>query len=801
MLSNPHPFPEQTFSSGTSSNAMKIRSLYPLVLIAAIIACGHPDDAAKNTAATAQLTLQQRLDTCPTDTDRFMLLGENVERTMYDGNKDSSLYYLTLCRKEAEKTNNFNLLERAEDVRINVLMFVHDSLALDEAIALVRKRERLDRPRPLGVARELLGGYFLRTEMFTQADSLMRLAAESARIAKDTTRWTGAVLGRIMANNKLGLKDTARMLCRLALELADGSRDHDLPTSVRIELATVYNDVGRPDSSMLLLNEAFDRASARHDTLSMEQALANKSDFLAKQGFHDLAAEAQFECLALIDRFGPPDYLAPLNFELAANYAQIGRITEALERFRAAERYGRTFNMPALTSIAQAGWAATYARDKSAASAVRSALDSALLLLEGTGAVRELAQVQEHYGEVEAIAGRPDSADAHYDRAAQLYLAAQDVAGTASVQLAKGRLLANGKQPERAEHVVDQALMAARAADLRTLLATGLEQRSRLFELRGDIPSALRTLQEAHALRDSLRNDGKTRAIAEREAKYANTKRAFTDSVVHAGELRDRDLVAANARLGESDANFRTLVIGALAVLLLGTGFALYQFRQQKLLKEAAEQRLMASEARNMALRAQMQPHFINNTIGLVIARMRRKGDGGIDAAIELLAAFNTWIGRVLETSLLEKLPLRDEFDSLAAYLELQRMRLVDRLTYEVRIAESIKAETSMVPPLLLQPLIENAIKHGITPLQVPGRILLSADPAPKGLLLAVEDNGVGRATAAEQDRSDGRQRSVSMDNIREQLRIISERTGKPTDLRIIDLPQGTRVEVLLPIG
>ena len=194
-----------------------------------------------------------------------------------------------------------------------------------------------------------------------------------------------------------------------------------------------------------------------------------------------------------------------------------------------------------------------------------------------------------------------------------------------------------------------------------------------------------------------------------------------------------------------------------------------------------------------------MEPHFIRNTIALAIARLRKKSDSSVDDASELLASFSGWIDRVLVTSQHTMHALAEEVNVLTNYLDLQRLRMNGSFNYSVQVDASLDAATVPVPPMLLQPLLENAIEHGLEPQEGKGHIRLGAERKEGGLLLSVEDDGVGR-NHPKPERPRTRSASISTANIREQLAQLSERTGKPAEMRIIDLPKGTRVEVLLPI-
>ena len=157
-----------------------------------------------------------------------------------------------------------------------------------------------------------------------------------------------------------------------------------------------------------------------------------------------------------------------------------------------------------------------------------------------------------------------------------------------------------------------------------------------------------------------------------------------------------------------------------------------------------------------------MDEHFISNTLNAVNAHLYTDHP---DAASDLLARFAQWIRSMLESSQHPVVPLHDDLEALKTYLELQRLRL-----------------------------------NGVGPMERGGHIALSADMRGGSLVLSVEDNGVGRKAASDSTDRKRKKSSLSTRIIRDQLELLRERTGRAADLRPIDLPQGTRVEVLLPV-
>ncbi len=145
------------------------------------------------------------------------------------------------------------------------------------------------------------------------------------------------------------------------------------------------------------------------------------------------------------------------------------------------------------------------------------------------------------------------------------------------------------------------------------------------------------------------------------------------------------------------------------------------------------------SSARLMALQMQLNPHFLFNALNGIGTLMFRD----VDAADAMLVRLAELLRQALDRSGRPSVSLREELAFLDRYLTLEEMRFGDRLSVSREIAPGVFE--APVPNLILQPLVENAIKHGIEPLLVPGRITIRAwESAPGRLRLEVEDNGPG---------------------------------------------------------
>lgn len=173
-------------------------------------------------------------------------------------------------------------------------------------------------------------------------------------------------------------------------------------------------------------------------------------------------------------------------------------------------------------------------------------------------------------------------------------------------------------------------------------------------------------------------------------------------------------------------------------VLLAHQGWLFYQrYRERERQTAALSTELV--QARLNLLRVQLNPHFLFNTLNTISALMHED----VKKADKVLVRLGHLLRRTLDQAETQEVPLREELNFLDGYLEIERARFEERLTVEQEIEPGV--DQFLVPSLILQPLVENAVRHGIEPREEPGRILVSVRRADHDMLeLKVSDNGAG---------------------------------------------------------
>ncbi|MFN2546258.1 MAG: sensor histidine kinase [Myxococcales bacterium] len=207
------------------------------------------------------------------------------------------------------------------------------------------------------------------------------------------------------------------------------------------------------------------------------------------------------------------------------------------------------------------------------------------------------------------------------------------------------------------------------------------------------------------------------------------------------------------------------------------------RYRETEL--RSARLELGLSEARMHALRSELNPHFFFNALNAVSGLVRREEN---DAAVRMLARMAELLSATLDHDRGPEIPLREELALLDRYLDIERVRFGDRLKIDVDLDEG--AAGALVPTFMLQPLVENAIRHGIAKRSGRSQIEVSARREAAGLVLAVRDTGEG----VHPEPREG----VGLSNTRARL---GELYGKEASLVLENLPGGGAcVRVTLPL-
>jgi sensor histidine kinase YesM len=205
----------------------------------------------------------------------------------------------------------------------------------------------------------------------------------------------------------------------------------------------------------------------------------------------------------------------------------------------------------------------------------------------------------------------------------------------------------------------------------------------------------------------------------------------------------------------------------------------------EKLKVVSGEKQLVQAQMR--MLQAQIEPHFLFNTLANIQSLIGKSPE----RANLMMDNFIAYLRQTLSASRSQNGTVKQEIDLIRHYLELIKIRMAERLTYEIEISPALASYA--LPPMLLQPLVENAIKHALEPKEDGGQVIIRGESLPEAqqIRFTIADNGLGFGVNA-----DSAGTGVGLTNLRERLRVLYD--GAAT-LELIDANPGTKVVITLP--
>ncbi|MBC7933790.1 MAG: histidine kinase [Rhizobacter sp.] len=248
---------------------------------------------------------------------------------------------------------------------------------------------------------------------------------------------------------------------------------------------------------------------------------------------------------------------------------------------------------------------------------------------------------------------------------------------------------------------------------------------------------------------------------------------------------------------------FLFLVLAATAGIL----YAVYKNRIRSIRKESklhSDYAIKLNELENSALRTQMSPHFIFNSLNTINSFINRNDPA---KANQYISKFSKLIRLILDHSREKKITLAEELDVLELYVQLERIRFSDKFNYHIDIDHSIVTDTTEIPPLIIQPFVENAILHGLLPLPEGGDLKVGIEKELNHILFIIEDNGIGRQQA-KHNKPDTilHRKSHGIDITMKRIELFNKDHNFSSAVKIIDLKNpegtaaGTRVEIRMAL-
>lgn len=373
--------------------------------------------------------------------------------------------------------------------------------------------------------------------------------------------------------------------------------------------------------------------------------------------------------------------------------------------------------------------------------------------------------------------GHPDSAIRVQKKALENMQVQQNPALQISQIRELADLYARSRQGNEALRLLDSAYQLALRRRFTLEARNSLEQINTLLLARGDVNDALRRSRnflgqlDSLVLADSTLRDERLVAETEARIEQLELEKALKDQLLRKQERFNTSLLLAAA------------VLGILLLVLARAWFAIRRKNRKIALQ---------------SLRREMNPHFVFNSLNSVNQFIAQNDEL---AANKYLSAYSQLMRYTMENSNRDFVSLSSELEMLRKYLDLERLRFPDQFEYHINIDENIDPDAELVPNMLIQPNLENAIWHGLRYIEGQGLLELSVQRRAGRLLLRVEDNGIGlERSRALKTRNQSQYSSRGLSNTRERIQLLNELHGKNIQFTLTEKnapEQGVIVEIM----
>ena len=574
--------------------------------------------------------------------------------------------------------------------------------------------------------------------------------------------------------------DSALMLIR------DDENELALVTTLMNNKGVVYDMMGNFTDALSIYNEALEIRKKTKDDKGVAQNLHNIGALYYQKGDYNTAIDYLLQSLKIEEKIGNVNGVGETYVNIGTMYSEIEEYEQSMKYLTLAlsifTETGSKNIVPVLLNLG----IYHLLTDKN----IEQSEEYLSKALEKSHELHEqyfLPEIFYNLGEVYVLKKNYDEAEKYIQNTLDIvtetgnnYLLSQVHQLMGKIQIEKGNI-------ERAKNHFTKSLSIAEELGLKKQSAAAYQALAQVNSIKHNYKEAYNLVLKFADLKDSVFSEEKHKQIVEMQTKYDVEKKENRLVLLSKkNELQKLELKQS-----------RTIFLSILISLTLLSSLFILLIQRKKL---KANNQLLAIQQR--LLRSQMNPHFIFNSISSIQNYIMQ--NNSLEAS-SYLSRFANLMRNILHQSMVEFISLSREIDMLEDYLKLQKLRLDNQLSYSIIIDETIDPETTAIPPLLIQPFVENAIEHGILKKEsAEGRIVLRISLQEKELVFEIEDNGIGVKASANKKQTE--HHSLATEIIKQRLKLLRKLYRKIPDVKIVDLADntgwvvGTKVVINLPM-
>ena len=558
-------------------------------------------------------------------------------------------------------------------------------------------------------------------------------------------------------------------------------------------LALLYNKIGRYKEALEIYQESLEIFEKHNRPEKVQGVLNGMGITYFYLGDYLSAIEHYNKTLDIAISLQDVRFQAHVYNNLALIYKRLGRPQQALEQYKEAEKTAKELNDNILLTDVLGNMASVYTdigNNPKAKETNLTSLEVARTAGYKRGEASSLSNLAVSYFEDKDYIQSME----HFNQALDIYRDAPNLSILALIYNYQSRILTVASDADlgkigfdpktklnNAEELALKSLNISEETENPFRKEMALHNLSVIYQKQHRFQDALSAYQNHVALKDSLSGVEKKEEIVRLEMQHE----------------MERKEAEASAEIQRHKTSRNTIILISMLLATLGLSLFFFYKRWQDAIKQQQQLAFKATLAETdmKVLRLQMNPHFIFNSLNSISDYIRKNDTKSADY---YLTKFAKLIREILESAEASVIPLSEELNMLKLYMDLEAARLNDKFTYDVNVADDIDPEEVYVPPLILQPFVENSIWHGLAKKGGKGKITIEVNRENDMFNYVVEDDGVGRVI--NHNHKDGK-KSFGLKITKERIELLNKLQNLNASVNIIDLTQGTRVEVKLPLN
>ncbi len=605
----------------------------------------------------------------------------------------------------------------------------------------------------LATAYRNIGNYYNEKFQIDEAKSYYNTALniyESINHAKGQAQLIN-LLG--ILHGKTQQYDSAYVNFTKALNIAKEIRDSITLTMIYTNFGLVFYHWGDYEQAVKYYELSQEINIALNLLDGLERNYANLGKIAYKWGKPELALDYYNKTHAILKRLGNRKSIGNIYLDIGNAYKRLKQVDSALISYHKAYDIAKEFNSVRIMSIAL-GNIGNFYRDSFDYEAAYKYYHESYNLIKGVNDKKRMAQKLQSLGDLYRIMGQYDSASVYLKKALKM-----------------------------------SEEMKNRFNKRRCYLY--------LFELYRDMKdyeSALVYFINYSKINDTIFDENSRREFADFEARYNSEKQLTKIGILE----KEKEINRLEIKKQKQQKYFLIIVIGL--VLFVGILILNWYIMRQKSIRNKMEIKNQNIEHR--LLRAQMNPHFIFNSLNAIQSFINENNP---DSASWFLSKFASLIRHNLVSTRSAFVPLEQEVNALRNNLELEKIRFNDCFNFEITLDNNIDQAVTQIPPLLIQPFVENSILHGFSEVKSGGQIEISFNRKEKTIEVMIVDNGIGREKSGKARDKSLKKKSIGTQLIKERLELLNHQGKKNNLFTIIDLydgngkANGTKIVLSIP--